>query len=588
MEFNYFTLYFVLGWLELIVLLILIYYIATVRPNNKSLYIFGIYKALGFVAIMGFSLLHTSIHFLSLNLTVMFLYMSWCAFGIGIVSYKGAFFKKYNIRLYSITLLSGLMYLVTKGITRECITAIITTFIFVSAGIHLISYRDKFKLPILIGICSFLFALSNIIRALAILRIGESFVMLEVYTVETIHVIVSLGLTIISTIGYFLLLSELDKRTIFEKNRINTIALEQSPLSIVMTNYNGTISYVNPAFCSITGYQPSEVMGQNPSILKSGQTPAEVYQSMWQTLTSGNIWVGEFTNKKKNEDIYFEEAAIAPLKNERGVIKGFLALKTDITERKKAEQTILKQNTELSALNYTKNRLFSIIAHDLRNPIGGLMSFLELTKDLLQEGDEAKALNFLDMAIHSSKTSYDLLENLLHWSRSQLNAVTTNPVLFDITRVIKETTEIYAGLFRQKEIAVKIDGTSGLMVFADMDMVKTVLRNLVSNAIKFTPQQGEIRIISGIRDDMAVICVSDTGVGIEKERLGKLFNFNDNCSTYGTAGEKGTGIGLVLANEFVIKNKGRMWVDSTVGVGTSVYFSLPAKAPLHLPHVPLV
>lgn len=579
MEFNYFTLYFALGWLELIVLLILIYYIVTVRPNNKSLYVFGVYKILGFVAIMGFSLLHSSIHFISLNLTVMFLYLSWCAFGIGIVSYKGAFFKRYNIVLCSVTLLFCLIYLSTSGVIRECITALITSFIFGTAGIHLIRKRDKFKLPILLGICSFLFALSNIIRSAAIMRIGESFVMLEVYTIETVHVIVSLGLSIVSTVGYFLLLSELDKRTIFEKNRINSIALEQSPLSIVMTNYNGAISYVNPAFCNITGYQPNEVIGNNPRILKSGQTPPEVYQSMWQTLKAGNIWIGEFTNKKKNEDIYFEEAAIAPLKNERGVIKGFLALKTDITERKKAEQTILKQNAELSALNYTKNRLFSIIAHDLRNPIGGLMSFLEMTRELMEEGKEAKALNFLDMAIHSSKTSYDLLENLLHWSRTQLNAVTMNPVLFDITRVIQETTGIYTGLLKQKDITVKIERTSNLPVYADMDMVKTILRNLVSNAVKFTPQQGEIRIITGSKDDMTVICVSDTGVGIEKERLSKLFNFNDSCSTYGTAGEKGTGIGLVLASEFVAKNKGRLWVDSTVGVGTSVYFSLPAKAP---------
>lgn len=578
MKFDYFTLYTLLGILESVIVIILIYYILTVKLSNQSVYFFFAHKLIDLFALLGFGFLHSSKSFLSLELTVMLLFISWLLLSISFISFNGVINRKIIVSLSIITGMACLIYLSSKGLTREIITATFSSILFFTTSFYLIKYSQDFKLPIFLSIFCSLFALSNIYRTISFLKIGSDFVMLNVYTAETIHILISFGLIILSTLGFFLLLSEIDKRIIFDKNRLNQVAFEQSPLSIVITDINGQISYVNPAFCRITGFSSREVDGKNPKILKSGLTPEEIYDSLWRTIKSGNTWIGEFTNKKKNGDIYFEEAAITPLKNEKGEINCFFALKNDITERKKSNELILEQNKELSELNSTKNRLFSIIAHDLKNPIGGLMSFLDLANEYRENGENEKAMEFVEIARQTSKTSYELLENLLTWSRSQLNAVSVYFSVFNISEAITETVNLYINILNQKNIKLHYSPFQ-CWAYADKEMVKTVVRNLVSNAIKFTPENGNIYIQIDVSEKL-IVSIRDTGIGIESDRLKNLFSFSDNMSTIGTSGEKGTGLGLVLSNEFILKNGGNLWVESIRNVGSTFKFSLQkAKQP---------
>ncbi|MCE1197519.1 MAG: ATP-binding protein [Marinilabiliales bacterium] len=574
MNFDYFTLYTVIGALECIVAFLLIYYIVKVRSANSTIYLFLVYKLLDAVALTGFGFLNSTHRFISLEFAVVLLYLAWWFFSISMVSYRGKVLKKQSIILAVAVLIAVVVYLATAGVVRECVTAVLSTLLFTTVGIDLIRRRKPYTFPLLIGVCSLIFALANIIRTISYLQIGPSFVMLEVYTTETIHILISLGLILITTIGYFLLLSELDKEIIFEKSRLNRIAMEQSPMEIVITDLHGKITWVNATFCRMTGYAAHEVLGENPRLLQSGLTAPDIYSGLWKTILSGNTWFGEFVNKKKDGTIYFEEAAIAPLKDKRGVINSFIALKSDITDRKVAEELILKQNRELTELNETKNRLFSIISHDLRNPIGNMMSFLELTREFIQDGEQEKVVELLAVAENSSKASYELLENLLNWARSQLSSVAFQPVDFDLHQVIREISDLYQSALTQKEITLLREIPEGTWVHADLDMIRTVLRNLTSNAIKFTPEQGHIAIQSVEEEEEVRVLIRDTGVGIETARLEKLFSFTSNKSTYGTSGEKGTGLGLVLTHEFLAKHGSRLTVESQPGAGSCFSFQL--------------
>ncbi len=576
MKFDYFTIYVLTGGLEFIIALILAYYLYIVRPNRWIIFYFLLYKLFDSLALIGFGLQGTPYNFISLRSSSFILHISWIFLAISVVSHEGKIPRRFSLSLAIPTIVISMLSWLNNDCGKPMIyfTTFLSVLIFVPVAIRLLYTRESLKIPFLLAACFLLFALINTIRALLIYQSGNNYAFTDFIVIDTIFLIISLGLIIVSTVGFFLLLSEIDKKTIFEQSRLNQIAFEQSPLSIVITDLNGKIRYVNPEFCKITGYSDREVIGRNPKILSSGFTPPEIHQSMWKTIRSGNTWFGEFINQKKDGEIYYEEAAIAPLKDEKGVINSFFALKTDVTFRKRAEELILNQNKELKELDHTKNKLFSIISHDLRSPIGNMMTILELIDDLKNEGEQEKAFELLDLAKANSKVSFDLLENLLHWSRSQLNAFSKKESQFAIHTVVDEVVSLYRMIVEQKEVSISENIDKSVMVLADKEMISTVVRNLISNAIKFVPQKGHILIETRKIDQEVIVSVIDNGVGIEENRLAKLFSFNDNQSTTGTAGEKGTGLGMVLCHDFIQRNNGKLWIESTVGKGTSVHFSL--------------
>ena len=203
------------------------------------------------------------------------------------------------------------------------------------------------------------------------------------------------------------------------------------------------------------------------------------------------------------------------------------------------------------------------------------MGFSEVLASQYDRLPREKQLQYVKLIHESGKTTYSLLENLLSWSRAQLNKIDFEPIDFDIREIVQENARLFQENLGIKQIRLKNQLQGEVLVHADKNMINTVVRNLISNAIKFTPAGGEITIRAIKENNNWVIGVSDTGIGMEEQDTQKLFRMDKSFSKEGTAGEKGTGLGLLLCKEFVEKNSGKIWVESTPGKGTTFWFSLP-------------
>ena len=269
------------------------------------------------------------------------------------------------------------------------------------------------------------------------------------------------------------------------------------------------------------------------------------------------------------------EAFGSPIMDEKGNIWASLVSFQDITERKKAELVIQHQNTELTKLNTDKDLFISIIGHDLRSPFNTLLGLL----DILTEPESALSIEEMngmlaDMNIIAHNT-FNLLEDILIWARTQQGSIPFQPQNLKFSDIYQEAVEVLRPNARAKNISINYQADSGLGLFADLGMLKTILRNLVSNAIKFTEPGGIINIYAEITKSAVLISVKDNGVGIPPEEIVRLFNISDVRTTKGTANEKGTGLGLLLCKEFVEKHNCKIWVESEAGKGSEFKFTMP-------------
>jgi len=237
--------------------------------------------------------------------------------------------------------------------------------------------------------------------------------------------------------------------------------------------------------------------------------------------------------------------------------------------------TIQEANSELTKLNTTKDRILSIIGHDLRNPFNVVSGFAEILLEEYRTLPPETTEMYLNYIFNSSINANALLENLLQWSRTQTGGITFEPVHLNLLLVVKETYDFLEGAAIKKNIRVQFQIDPEADVEADENMLKTILRNLLSNAIKYTHENGIITIYSFTKSDHTEICVSDSGVGIPKDKIPLLFNINTNISTRGTSFETGTGLGLILCKEFVEKHRGKIWVETEEDKGSKFIFTLP-------------
>ena len=256
----------------------------------------------------------------------------------------------------------------------------------------------------------------------------------------------------------------------------------------------------------------------------------------------------------------------------------FIGINMDITDLKNVELAIKKDKRELLQLNLDKDRFISILGHDLKSPFNNLLGLSEV---LTEEITSLKTEEIEDIAkdIHkSAKIANKLLDDILMWARTQQGKIPFKPQILSFKDIFKDTLEILSPNANAKNITINYSATDEINVFADIDMIKTVLRNLVSNAIKFTNNGGTININAKQIDSNITISVSDNGIGIPPDNLTKLFDISQVLTTTGTAKETGTGLGLLLCKEFVEKHGGKIWVESEVGKGSDFKFTLPNYA----------
>lgn len=236
---------------------------------------------------------------------------------------------------------------------------------------------------------------------------------------------------------------------------------------------------------------------------------------------------------------------------------------------------IKKQRDELLMLNSTKDKFFGIIAHDLRNPFNSILGFSELIIDKLKKQDFKTSLFFMETLRKTSISAYELLDNLLTWSRSQSGVIPFNPEVLDINKQINHSVAMLEGSAQIKGIKLGSSISANLFVYADKNMLLTILRNLLTNAIKFSQEGDSVTVSSKASGNYIIVSVSDTGIGIAANVISKLFKVDEDIKTEGTANEPGTGLGLILCKEFVEKNNGKIWVESTLEKGSCFSFTLP-------------
>lgn len=271
------------------------------------------------------------------------------------------------------------------------------------------------------------------------------------------------------------------------------------------------------------------------------------------------------------------------------VIKGFdLGAVDYVTKPFKGAELLSRIKTHLELkfareslkeLNATKDKLFSIIAHDLRNPLQVLMFSADLLSRNYDDYDENKKKEFIRKIFIGTNQLSDLLDNLLGWARSQRGIIETEIEKIHISTLAEENVTLFKDLAEKKNVRLTSEVDSGYYAFADRNMVHIIIRNLVSNAIKFTPTGGEVKITASANFDSMQICVVDTGVGIPAEDISNLFRIDKQKTTLGTAKEKGSGLGLILCKEFAEKNHGTIDVTSIPGEGSSFKVSLPLRPP---------
>lgn len=246
--------------------------------------------------------------------------------------------------------------------------------------------------------------------------------------------------------------------------------------------------------------------------------------------------------------------------------------------RIKTNRILGEKNNKLQLLNATKDKFFAIIAHDLKNPLSAFRTITSSLSENVEELDHTEIEYFLNELKQSSKSLYELLQNLLQWSRSQIGLVKCTPIAFVLADAINEIITLQLRFIQSKKIKVIIDIDKKITVYTDKNIVQTVFRNLLNNAIKFTPQNGRIQLNARIMDKYVRVNVTDNGIGLSEEDMKKLFRIDINTSTIGSAKEKGTGLGLILCKELLEKCEGKIWVESQLNIGSTFYFTIPLSA----------
>jgi len=339
----------------------------------------------------------------------------------------------------------------------------------------------------------------------------------------------------------------------------------------IVLHQNGFAIDVNESFLNLSGFSLEEIIGAD---LMQIIVHPDYYQIVQQKMAEDYSGTYEILALKKDGS-----AAPVELEARNVVIEGSkvrVVAVRDIAERIKARDIIQQQTNKLQKLNNDKDRFMQIMAHDLKNPFNLLIGFSGILLRNFRKYDEKGIEEKLHIISDISNKTYNLLEELLVWSKAQSGILPFEPVVLNLDVVCNDVISGLTQNALRKNIEVVCDNLSDKKVTADYNMLKTILRNLISNAIKFTHQNGRIVISAEpIDNQWIIITVTDNGMGIEKQNISKLFNINQNISTQGTDGENGTGLGLLLCKEFVDKHQGRIWAESELGKGAQFIFTMP-------------
>jgi PAS domain S-box-containing protein len=332
--------------------------------------------------------------------------------------------------------------------------------------------------------------------------------------------------------------------------------------------------FTNPAADKIMGVPVGTLVGRRMDEFVDHET-FEKIKGQTRTRQEGNQSTYEMDFVRSDGEHRMMLVTATPTFNANGEFEATLGIFHDITDRKSIENELKKNESELKALNTTKDKLFSIVAHDLRGPIGTSAELLEVLIDSFDSFSNEEQLKMLEILKNSAKSTYNLLETLLNWAIIQTGNMVFRPELLNLTQCIENTVNNLAPTALSKNITLHFERGDEIFIYADLNMINTVLRNLIGNAIKYTYRGGNIEIRSNNLGIKTEITIMDNGTGMDEITRKNLFVQNRQDSKYGTENEKGTGLGLILCKEFIEKHGGHIHVESEPEKGTTFMFDIP-------------
>lgn len=344
---------------------------------------------------------------------------------------------------------------------------------------------------------------------------------------------------------------------------------ENSGDAILLCDGDFQIKYASPACFNLLGFTPEEMLIISPFELVHPEDLPNLNTKVRNSIITKKEFINGEIRIRNKQGAYIWDGISAKFQyNPKGDLDNIVIHNRNITEKVEYRYLLEKANAE-------KDKFFSIIAHDLKNPFNGMLGFIELLKTNFNNYESSEIEYFINVIYNSAKLTQKLLLNLLEWSKLQRGIIEYNPQKINIKDFISEHIQIHKLTAISKNIAIINHITEDIELIADPNMLDTVIRNLINNAIKFTNKSGQIDIYAVPTRENIEITISDNGIGIPKEHIDKLFKIGSNFSTKGTEKESGSGLGLILCKDFVEKQCGKIWVTSQVGVGTEFTFSLP-------------
>lgn len=378
----------------------------------------------------------------------------------------------------------------------------------------------------------------------------------------------------IGTLGIFRDITEQkrDEEILREKEEKYRLLIENSHDIIYKLTTKGVLTFVSPTWTILLGHPVYYVVGKMFSQFVH-QDNIEDWNTFLRNISeNGSKQSGiEYRIQHADGTWYWYKTNAVPIMDEKGITVGLNCISMDITQQKEYENKLLQ-------LNRDKDRFLSILSHDLISPFNTLLGFSEVLKENIHNFNIEKLEEISNNINSSAQNTFDLLEDILMWSRIQSGKIPFKPKIIDCSLVYKEALETLKPIADSKQILINYLPADGTCFFADIDMIKTVFRNLISNAIKFTNPGGVLNINAEESNSEITISVSDNGVGIDPDDLRKLFDITQIHTTSGTIKESGTGLGLLLCKEFIEKHEGRIWVESEPGKGSIFKFTLPKNA----------
>lgn len=369
-------------------------------------------------------------------------------------------------------------------------------------------------------------------------------------------------------------------------------AVEQSPNSIMITDLDGKIEYVNKSFYETTGFHKNEVIGKSPNILKSGKMPETMYKEMWQTIKAGKIWANEIINKKKNGELFWEQVSITPITNEKGTVTNYLGIKKDVSEKKDFEQRILELNANLEKeiiettqakekaeeSDRLKSAFLANMSHEIRTPLNAILGFTQL---LISDEDitSDKKTEYSQLINRSADNLLNVINDILDISKLETGQLLITKSTFNPADVLNKLFIIYEKKLldtNKKDVKLKlIKDNCPKNIHSDRTRLYQIINNLLDNALKFT-EKGQISF--GILDTTkshVSFFVSDTGKGVTKEALPFIFDRFRQAEDSLTRQYSGTGLGLSIVKNLVELMNGELGIESEIDKGTTIKFSIP-------------